>query len=127
MKSFTFVYQFTFLTKEQVFGDKQLDILKKYGTKCAITDFAILLGGFVASNYYTSEGMTRKDRTGRWWTKSPTGVEATRTVDSGGSNDWSNVFSRFCGARPAISYSSIQSISSNVVRSVSGIKEISYG
>ena len=24
---------FTFLTKEQVFGDKQLDILKKYGTK----------------------------------------------------------------------------------------------
>lgn len=25
---------FTFLTEEQVFGDKQLDILKKYGTKC---------------------------------------------------------------------------------------------
>ena len=26
--------KFTFLTEEQVFGDKQLDILKKYGTKC---------------------------------------------------------------------------------------------
>ena len=25
---------FTFLIEEQVFGDKQLDILKKYGTKC---------------------------------------------------------------------------------------------
>ena len=33
---------FTFLTEEQCFGDKQLDILKKYGTKCAITDFSIL-------------------------------------------------------------------------------------
>ena len=44
---------FTFLDEEQVFGDKQLDIIKKYGTKCAITDFSILLGGYVSEDYYT--------------------------------------------------------------------------
>lgn len=60
----------TFLTEEQTFGDNQLDVLKKYGTSCAITDFSILLGGYV-SNYYTSEGENLKNRTGYWWTKTP--------------------------------------------------------
>ena len=38
---------FRFLTTAQVFG---LDILKKYGSRCTITDFAILLGGKVTEN-----------------------------------------------------------------------------
>lgn len=62
---------FTFLTDEQLFGNNQLDIISRYGTKCAITDFSILLGGYVSSDDYTSEGNTRKDRTGWWWTKTP--------------------------------------------------------
>ena len=41
-----------------------------YGTKCAITDFSILWGGYVSQDCYTSEGNARKDRTGWWWTKS---------------------------------------------------------
>ena len=36
---------FTFLTEEQCFGSDKLDILKKRGTKAAITDFSVLLGG----------------------------------------------------------------------------------
>ena len=54
----------TFLTGDQIFGNNQLDIISRYGTKCAITDFSILLGGYVSPDYYTSEGNTRKDRTG---------------------------------------------------------------
>ena len=65
---------FTFLTEKQVFGDNKLDIISKYGTKCAMTDFSILLGGYVSSDYYTSEGNTRKDRTGWWWTKHLMGI-----------------------------------------------------
>ena len=65
---------FTFLTDEQLFGNNQLDIISRYGTKCAITDFSILLGGYVSSDDYTSEGNTRKDRTGWWWTKTPYGT-----------------------------------------------------
>ena len=53
---------FTFLTKEQVFGDKQLDIYKKYGTKAAITDISILLGSYVSSNVYTNEENTLKNK-----------------------------------------------------------------
>lgn len=59
---------FTFLTEEQIFGEKQLEVLKKYGTKCAISDFSILLGGAVAD---TDEGEHLKKRAGWWWTKTP--------------------------------------------------------
>ena len=48
---------FTFLTKEQVFGnkylgDKNINIFEKYTAKCGITDFAILLGGHSYYNCY---------------------------------------------------------------------------
>ena len=118
---------FTFLTDEQIFGNNQLDIISRYGTKCAITDFSILLGGCVSSDYYTSEGNTRKDRTGWWWTKSSGGIWDVRVVIDNGRRNWRSVDERYCGARPALPYSSIQSISSNGVRGANGIKEIEYG
>ena len=34
--------EFTFLTEEQCFGSDKLNILKKRGTKAAISDFSIL-------------------------------------------------------------------------------------
>ena len=60
---------FTFLTEEQIFGIDKLEIFEKYGTKCEITDFAILLGGYENLDYYTSEGISKEYRTGKWWTK----------------------------------------------------------
>ena len=117
---------FTFLTDEQIFGNNQLDIISRYGTRCAITDFSILLGGYVSLDNYTSEGNTGKDRTGWWWTKTPYNNDA-RVVSSYGPRDWNNVYKRFGGARPALPYSSIQMVSSNGVRGASGIKEILYG
>lgn len=121
--------EFTFLTEEQVFGNKQLDILKKYGTKCAITDFSILLGGVVSSEYYTSEVNTRKDITGWWWTKSSAKDKDSDVsiVDLDGSSTSDVVIERTGGARPALSYSSIQPISSNGVRGTNGIMEVEYG
>lgn len=77
---------FTFLTDEQIFGNNQLDIISRYGTKCAMTDFSILLGGYVSSSCYTSEGNTGKDRTGWWWTKSSDGDNDARAVASCGSS-----------------------------------------
>ena len=118
---------FTFLTDEQIFGNNRLDIISRYGTKCTITDFSILLGGYVSSDYYTCEGNTKKDRTGWWWTKSSDGDNDARLVDTGGSRYWSSVVKRTGGARPALPYSSIQQVSSNGVRGASGIKETLYG
>lgn len=58
---------FTFLTEEQCFGDDKLDILKKRGTKAAITDFSIIIGAYILLGGYTSYS---KGRTGKYWTKS---------------------------------------------------------
>lgn len=118
---------FTFLTNEQIFGKDQLEIIRIYGTKCAITDFSILLSGSVSSEYYTSEGNTRKDRTGNWWTKSFDVNNNMYVVGSNGNSFWSGARNRTIGARPALPYSSIKSISSNGVGSTNGIKEIEYG
>ena len=117
----------TFLDESQIKGDNQLDILKKYGTKCAITDFSVLLGGYVTSAFHTSEGNTGKDRTGWWWTKTPDSGSFARVVDSNGNSNLSYVLIRSGGARPALPYSSISSISANAVSRTDGIKEIEYG
>ena len=115
---------FTFLTEEQIFGKSQLDILRSYGTKCAITDFSILLGGYASDEWHTNEGNSRKDRTGYWWTSSYDGKKDARAVAhyGGGVSDY--VYARNVGARPALPYSSI---SSNGVRGNYGIKEVEYG
>ena len=118
--------ELTFLTEEQIFGDDKLDIISKYGTKCAITDFAILLGGVVSSNFYTSEGNTLKDRNGCWWTKTPYNDDA-HVVNTYGHSYWNFVNCRHSGSRPALSYSSIRSISMKGVRDNFGIKEVEYG
>ena len=120
------MFDFTFLTEEQIFDNVQLDIIKKYGTKCAITDFSILLGGYVSVDYYTSEGNSKKDRTGWWWTLTPYDNDA-RVVNGNGNRSWFNVYKRSGGARPALPYSSIFSIPSNGVRGGNGILEIEYG
>lgn len=38
---------FTFLTEEQCYGNDKLDILKKRGATATMTDFSILLGGWI--------------------------------------------------------------------------------
>jgi len=118
---------FDFLKEEQIFGDNQIDILKKYGTKCAITDFSILLGGCIDDNYHTNEGDTDRDRTGWWWTRTNDGDGYVRVVYFDGTRSWDDVDIRNGGVRPVLPYSSISSIASNEVRGNFGIKEVEYG
>ena len=81
---------FTFLTEEQIFGKEKLEIFEKYGTKAAITDFSILLGGYV-SNYHTSGEISLKNRTGYWWTYSYVGHGAAYLVSKDGYENWNDV------------------------------------
>lgn len=65
----------TLLTKKQYSNSEdRLDIIRKYGRKASISDFAILLGGEVSSFYYTSDGNRLENRTCTFWTKSQDGV-----------------------------------------------------
>ena len=119
---------FTFLTQEQCFKNDKLDIFEKRGTKAAITDFSVLLGGWVwehAENDSSLEG-----RTGCYWTKSDDGDTNARVVEDDGSSCRRNVQKRYIGARPALPFSSIGSIPTNGEsgkRARDGILEVEYG
>lgn len=74
---------FTFLTTGQIFGDnntEKLDIFKKLGSLSAITDFSILLGGYVNDGYHANRLNNLANRTGWWWTKTCDGDNVARVV-----------------------------------------------
>lgn len=111
----------TLLEMDQV---DSLDIFEKYGTRAAISDFAICLGGYVSDNY-TNEGNHLKNRTGWYWTKTDDGSNDVRVVASNGDRHWNHVYERYVGCRPALPFSEISRISSNRVRGIND--EIEYG
>jgi len=67
------------------FGKKALSIFEKYGTKAAITDFAILLGGYV-SDYSINDSNQLEDRTGWYLTKTDYNNVCVRAVNICGGN-----------------------------------------
>ena len=75
----------TFLTQEQCFEGEKLDVLQKRGTMAAITDFSILLGGYVSdyNNVYADRSL--EGRTGYYWTKTDDGDNDALAVGSDGS------------------------------------------
>lgn len=117
----------TFLIKKQTIGNSQIDILRKYGTMCATTDFAILLGGYVSSNFYADECLSLKDRTGIWWTKSIGRNEEAFDFNEDGYDNLDSIYDRTTGARPVLTYSLIRALVTNKAKVVNGIKEIEYG
>ena len=120
---------FTFLTEEQCFGNDKLDILEKRGTQAAITDFSVLLGGWV-SDYHVDNDSSLEGRTGYYWTKSDDGDNDGRVVFGNGSSQYDVVSGRDGGACPALPFSSISSIPTNGEsgkRARDGILEVEYG
>ena len=121
---------FTFLTEEQCFGDEQLDVLKKRGTKSAITDFSVLLGGYIDDDYHIDSDSSLEGRTGYYWTKSDDGDNDARVVYVHGDSYYLSVRRRDGGARPALPFSSISKIPTNGEsgkRARDGILEVEYG
>ena len=116
---------FTLLEQEQIFGKNRLDIFKKYGVTASITDFAILLGGYVTAGFRTG-GNDLKHRNGWYWSKDPYGHNAS-IISYDGFDDWYIVARRVGGCRPASPFSSIQEISSIETRGKNGLIEIEYG
>ena len=111
----------TLLDEKQIFGSDRLDIIRDYVKSCAITDFAILLGGTGLGFYYINDGYV-----GRWWTKTSYD-SAARVVNETGNRTWEYGNRRDVGARPALPYSSISALSSNGVRGSGKILEVEYG
>ena len=120
---------FTFLTEEQIFGSNQIDVIKKRGTKAAISDFSVLLGGWV-SDYHVDSDSSLKGRTGYYWTKSDDGDNDARVVNVRGDRAYRTVDFRTGGARPALPFSSLSNIPTNGEsgkRARDGVLEVEYG
>ena len=124
--------KFTFLTEEQCFGSDKLNILEKRGTKAAISDFSILLGGYVDNDEHIEVDSSLEGRTGYYWTKSDDGNNDARVVSEFGYINYTSgrVYLRTGGARIALPLTSIDRIPTNGVsgsRARDGILEVEYG
>lgn len=124
--------EMTFLGKEQYFDDK-IDIIKKKGTKAAITDFSILLGGGVSNNKYINSDTLLSGRATLYWTKSDCSeIQKAYLVDENGNVVCGRVFYRLIGARPALPFSSINEIPTNgesgeIKKDKDGVEYVEYG
>lgn len=127
---------YTFPTQEKFFeGGEILEVIKKRGTKAAITDFSILLGGRVDSDsdyWHIDMDDSLAGRTGFYWTKTNSGDYYAHAVSVSGNGSVPNVMRRDGGARPALPFSSIDKIHTNGVSGKlendrDGVKYVYYG
>lgn len=119
--------EFTLLSYEQTFGSQQIDVIKKMGGKCAISDFAILLGAYVSSDCHVDGDNSMRGRTGWWYLSSSNGDGDGRAVDKVGDRSWTYAGKRSGAVRPALPFSNISDISLNGVKGRHGFLEVEYG
>ena len=125
--------QLTLLTEGRVWGndrENQLEVLKRYGTKSAISDLVVLTGGYCEDTctYMAPDDDTLKGRTGWVYTQSSDGNGDVRGVNKSGNRNNYSRSKRNGAIRPALLSSSVFSqISPNRVRGYNGTEEVEYG
>ena len=113
--------RFTFLSKDQMFGENRLEIFDKVGTRAAPTDFAILLGGYVSRYYVDDSDNLLADRSGFYWTQSVDKGKVYIVSSVGEINDF-RAMNRIVSARPITSLTNIagddllENVSDEVIR-----------
>ena len=96
--------ELTLLTVGQIFGDengKQLDVLKRYGTKMPLTNLCILMG-----SYYMNEDNSSIGATGCYWTKSLRPDNDVYAVNFDGELEFGRIHNYVTIIRPVINSSS---------------------
>lgn len=123
----------TLLSEGQIWGNSsepQLEVIRKYGIKAAITDLCVLTGSYLCedTDYNIDEDKSLTGRIGFWWTRSDDGKNYVRTVHISGSMGYTDRFIRNGAVRPALQSSVIFfQISPNRVRGYNGTEEVEYG
>ncbi len=119
--------EFTLLSEEEIFGSRKIDVIERLGGKCAITDFAILLGASVSDEYHVFDDSSLRGRTGWWYLSSSDGSGDVCAVLKTGDRDWTFADMRSGAVRPVLPFSNLSDILQNVVRGRSGFLEVEYG
>lgn len=123
----------TLLSEGQIWGnykESQLEVIRKYGTKAAITDLCVLTGSYLCEDtvYNINEDSSLKGRTSWFWTRSDDNDDDVCVVSKHGDRYYSYRFRRNGVVRPALQSSVIFSqISPNRVRGYNGTEEVEYG
>ena len=130
--------ELTLLSAGQVFGDdkeEQLEVIKKYGTKVAITDLCILTGCYLErkSDYtHIAEDYSLAGRTGAFWTKSERrkllGFDEVFVSNMDGDKSLRGLEDLYVAIRPVLHSTDIFSqISLNRTKGYNGTEEVEYG
>ena len=123
----------TLLSEGQIWGndnEPQLEVMRKYGTKAAITDLCVLTGSYLCedTDYNIDEDSSLKGRTSWFWTRSDDNDNDVRAVYRYGDRNHTYRYERNGAVRPALQSSAIFSqISPNRVRGYNGTEEVEYG
>ena len=123
----------TLLSEGQIWGndkESQLEVIRKYGTKAAITDLCVLTGSYLCedTDYNIDEDSSLKGRTSWFWTRSDDNDNTVRAVFAYGNWGYGYRYFRNGAVRPALQSSVIFSqISPNRVRGYGGTEEVEYG
>lgn len=123
----------TLLSEGQIWGngnEAQLEVIRKYGTKAAITDLCVLTGSYLCedTDYNIDEDSSLKSRTSWFWTRSDDNDNDVRAVYETGNRTFKCRYVRYGAVRPALQSSVIFSqISPNRVRGYNGTEEVEYG
>ena len=78
--------ELTLLSEGQIWGnssESQLEVIRKYGTKAAITDLCVLTGSYLCedTDYNIDEDKSLTGRTSWFWTRSDDGDNDVRAVN----------------------------------------------
>ena len=125
--------ELTLLSEGQIWGNSsepQLEVLKKYGTKAAITDLCVLTGSYLIedTDFNIDEDSSLKGRTGWFWTRSDDDDNDVCGVNLNGNRFLRYRYLRNGTVRPALQSSVIFSqISTNRVRGYNRTEEVEYG
>lgn len=127
----------TLLSEEQIWGETQLGVMRRYGTKASITDLCVLTGCFCFNLPKASpstafkigiENLSLKGRTSFFWTRSDDNDNDVRVVNEEGNRASRYRYKRNAVVRPVLqSYAIFSQISPNRVRGDNGTEEVEYG
>ena len=123
-------HDLTLLSEGQIWGnsnESQLEVIRKYGTKAAITDLCVLTGSYLWKETI-DEDRSLTGRTSWFWTRSDDGDNDVIAVIRRGYRSFTYRYYRHGAVRPALQSSVIFSqISPNRVRGYNGTEEVEYG
>ena len=125
--------ELTLLSDGQIWGNSsepQLEVIKKYGTKAAITDLCVLTGSYLCedTNYNIDEDKSLTGRTGWFWTRSDAGDNDVCAVLKTGNRYDCYRYWRTGTVRPVLKSSIIFSkISLSRIKGYNGTEEVEYG